>query len=28
MVTHQFLTPVNRITLTGDIYRKMVAHLL
>jgi len=28
VVAHQFLTPVNRTTLTGDIYRKMVAHLL
>jgi GntR family transcriptional regulator, transcriptional repressor for pyruvate dehydrogenase complex len=27
-VAHQFLTPVNRTTLTGDIYRKMVSHLL
>jgi GntR family transcriptional regulator, transcriptional repressor for pyruvate dehydrogenase complex len=27
-VTRQFLTPVNRTTLTGDIYRKMVSHLL
>ena len=27
-MAHQFLTPVNRTTLTGDIYRKMVAHLL
>lgn len=28
MMRHQFLTPVNRTTLTGDIYRKMVTHLI
>ncbi len=28
MVRPQFLTPVNRTTLTGDIYRKMVTHLI
>jgi len=27
-VSHQFLTPVNRTTLTSDIYRKMVTHLI
>lgn len=27
-VPRQFLTPVNRTTLTGDIYRKMVTHLI
>jgi len=28
MMQRQFLTPVNRTTLTGDIYRKMVTHLI
>jgi GntR family transcriptional repressor for pyruvate dehydrogenase complex len=28
VVTRQFLTPVNRTTLTADIYRKMVTHLI
>jgi GntR family transcriptional repressor for pyruvate dehydrogenase complex len=27
-MARQFLTPVNRTTLTGDIYRKMVTHLI